>query len=281
MDLREFRISDAELEEYGVSSAPDDLTGTPAAQVKALFDRLPRKLAERLNGALETLSDEDSGPIGRAEAAESFLQKTAVTQSLGISPDRVPSELAVTQAIGAAGGGDMLQSMYDSDRDGTVDRAVQAENGLYTLIHGYVPDTTLHTLTGTVPTSGRFMVCFTANRNFMFSHPTVMVLNGNVNLTIVSRGVSDTENYLFRVNDFIVATVDMQDTGTGTIYLESTPCLHKNGGHMKGSVIVDTYAYKSNSEQVTNNDRQVRNITLSTEEPTEGVDGDLWLQYEG
>lgn len=278
MDLREFRISDTELEEYGVSSAPDDLTGTPAAQVKALFDRLPRKLAERLNGALETLSDEDSGPIGRAEAAESFLQKTAVTQSLGISPDRVPSELAVTQAIGAAGGGDMLQAMYDPDRDGTVDKSA---NGLYTLIHGFSSSTNQHTLTGTVPASGQFTVCFTTTKQFMYTHQMVVALNGNVNLALVSRGLSGAEHLLFKNNEFVVATVVMSDTSNGIMYLESTPCLHSQGGHMNGSVVMDKYIYRSDVEYIAHCDRQVRNVTLSTAEPDGGVDGDLWLQYEG
>lgn len=275
MDLREFRISDAELEEYGVSSAPDDLTGTPAAQVKALFDRLPRKLAERLNGALETLSDEDTGPISKEAAEESFLPRSAVTQSLGISPDRVPSELAVTQAIGTAGGGDMMRSVYDSDLDGTVDRSA---NGLFKLTHSVQGD--IHTLTGTVPARGQFTVCFTATRGFFSSHQPVISLNGTVQLTLVFRGTTVPVDGIFKTGDTVVGTVVMEGVNSGTVYIESIPCLYRVGGHMEGSLVIDRYFYETNQEYLEHYNSQVRNVTLSTEEPTGGINGDLWLRYE-
>ena len=199
---------------------------------------------------------------------------------------------------------------YDSDGDGKVDKAVHADradsakyaddadkayratnadyaddayaarNGMYRVEHKFNLGPNTHILEGQVPDSGTFTVCFTAVRGFTSNHQDIVRLNGSVDLTMVVRGLTEKEEYLFRQNDFVVATVVMESATAGKMYIESTPCLHKIGGHMKGSVIIDKYGYETNSEYVDRYDRQARNITISGNAPSGGIPGDVWMQYQ-
>ena len=56
MDLKDLKISAADIAAYGVQAAPDRLTGTPAEN-KAVFDRLAAEvLRPRFNALIDMLA---------------------------------------------------------------------------------------------------------------------------------------------------------------------------------------------------------------------------------
>ena len=137
------KITEEQLDEFGVASAPDRLTGT-AAQNKAVFDRLVRQVVttvvnqvvDELNAALE-VQEETAHTHDNKELLDTYTQADAniedavnrkhshnnkavlddftaeqpavlasilgVTQTLGNATDKVPSEKAVSEALTASG----------------------------------------------------------------------------------------------------------------------------------------------------------------------------------
>lgn len=104
------KISDYEISQYGVKSAPDTLKAegnvTPR-DIKHIFDRLPEFIAQKFNAFVDYV-------------AGSFYTKEQ-------------TEKAISDRVTAIGSADMQKAVYDSDNDGVVDRAmsaVVAENAL-------------------------------------------------------------------------------------------------------------------------------------------------------
>ena len=75
---------------------------------------------------------------------------TAPTATTGTNTTQLATTAFVQAAVGAAGGGDMLKSVYDSDDDGQVDAADVADAAPWAGITGkptvFPPDTHTHTL---------------------------------------------------------------------------------------------------------------------------------------
>ena len=110
MALNDYKITADEISTRGVVSAPDKLSGT-AAENKALFDRLVRELvAEKLNDLIDGVVEELAGKM----PAPPVMGVTG--QYLRIGEDGV--EWGVP-----GGSGDMIAEIYDSDGDGSVNRA--------------------------------------------------------------------------------------------------------------------------------------------------------------
>ncbi|MBE7002675.1 MAG: hypothetical protein E7425_00110, partial [Ruminococcaceae bacterium] len=87
MSLNGFQITDGGIDEYGVSGAPDRLSGT-AAENKRLFDRLIRDYVKGLyNGLLDRLS----GSGGAAEIGASDIA--------GVSGESVQAKLASLKTL--------------------------------------------------------------------------------------------------------------------------------------------------------------------------------------
>ena len=110
MALNEYKITAEEISGKGVVSAPDKLSGT-AAENKALFDRLVRELvAEKLNELIDALVTELAGKM----------------PSPGV--EGVPGQYLRIGESGVewgvpGGSGDMIAAIYDTDGDGSVNRA--------------------------------------------------------------------------------------------------------------------------------------------------------------
>lgn len=98
----ELKITDIEILENNVKSAPDTLSAqgdTTTREIKNIFDRLPELLAARFNSLVDYIT-------GNLEYyAKAILEQQA--EKLG--------------------GGDMLKSVYDTDGDGIVDNAKQLD----------------------------------------------------------------------------------------------------------------------------------------------------------
>lgn len=59
------------------------------------------------------LKGDETGAVSQAEAGIDYIAPDAISQLLGTSADKIPSEKAVSDAIASMSGGDMLQSVYD------------------------------------------------------------------------------------------------------------------------------------------------------------------------
>ncbi|MBR6518752.1 MAG: hypothetical protein IKT63_03665 [Oscillospiraceae bacterium] len=97
------KISDYEMNQYSVKSAPDTLKAegnvTPR-DIKHIFDRLPEFIAQKFNAFVDYV------------AANFYTKEQA--------------EMAISERVTAIGSADMQKSVYDSDNDGVVDRAMSA-----------------------------------------------------------------------------------------------------------------------------------------------------------
>ncbi|MEG1158506.1 MAG: hypothetical protein RSD64_03965, partial [Christensenellaceae bacterium] len=71
-----------------------------------------------------------SKPISTAQAAaiDERIPKTDISQVLGTTATKIPSEKAVTDAMASAGYGDMLKAVYDTTNNGVVDDAAKLGN---------------------------------------------------------------------------------------------------------------------------------------------------------
>ncbi len=112
------KITDFEINEYNVKSAPDTLKAegnvTPR-DIKHIFDRLPEFIAQKFNAFVDYVTG-------------SFYTKEQ-------------TDSAIAQKVTEVGAADMQKAVYDSDNDGVVDnamRAVNAENA-YSL-NGHTAD---------------------------------------------------------------------------------------------------------------------------------------------
>lgn len=97
-----------------LSSAWADITGKPSTFAPSAHNHA---LAD-ITGLVSALADK------AALASPTFTgNPTAPTQTVGNNTTRLATTAFVTAAVGAAGGGDMLKSVYDSQDNGTVDAA--------------------------------------------------------------------------------------------------------------------------------------------------------------
>ncbi len=109
--------------------------------------------------ALKKITDSDLtgvGVIGMADtpnlSAREMQEKveevvrSVVIPVINANVDETVSKEDLADAIFAAGGGDMSTAVYDADKDGVVDRAKNADNGIYTYVH--TKNGTVHNLEG-------------------------------------------------------------------------------------------------------------------------------------
>lgn len=116
MGLSDYKITAADIAANGVQSLPGKtLTGT-ASENKAVFDKLIDDIVRaRLNGLIDALVEELAGKM-TAPAMDGVAGQYLKTDGTGGRSWDTPS-----------GSGDMLKSEYDTDGDGVVDTAAQAE----------------------------------------------------------------------------------------------------------------------------------------------------------
>lgn len=98
-----------------------------------------------------------TGDIELTASDVSAVATSDITQTLGTSTTKIPSEKAVSDAIGAAGGGDMLKDIYDSTGEvadaGGIAAYVEANGGKIDTIqvNGTEQEITNKTVNITVP----------------------------------------------------------------------------------------------------------------------------------
>lgn len=234
-----------------------------------------------------------------------------ITTTLGTSPTKVPSEKAVSDALNAAGAGDMLKATYDPNgsvataggipnyvetnggkidtikvngatqpiTNKEVDIAVPTNNTQLTNGAGYItaseaPVTSVNGQTGDVTVTADIpdnLVKYTAVSDVQ----SVDGLNADT-LEGHNAAYFATASGLSAPNTQVVSLNSGLSTANNNISALQTAMankLDKSGGTMTGALIA-----KSGGDLTI---AQVRNVIISTEEPSAevGSNGDIWIRY--
>lgn len=132
MAITDLKFADADFTDEDIASLPDKPT-ISAAELKAKFDNVGKTMLAlgSFNDLIDALvASTGAGDVGATspESAASTVQqelddkldKEDITTTLGVSTAKVPSEKAVSDAIIASGGGDMMRSIYDPSHTGII-----------------------------------------------------------------------------------------------------------------------------------------------------------------
>ncbi len=303
--MSKYTITPEEIAANNVASAPTVLEGNPENN-KAVFDKLPKLIAERHNILAE-------GFITHEERVDNPHSVTAdligaLTQD-GIRPGENvvvvkndDGSVTITASGGSSGGGDMYRSVYDTNADGSVDRADFAQeasyannagtafstqlasfateagvasNGTHTYIHEY--SNNVHTLTTltTVGSNGQFKsVTSAAPSSFIISDKTYEVVNGSDNeiSLLVGKWYSfildhATNTINFNVTEKVEIPKDVystEETLTNKVWIDGKPVYRKI---VVGAVLTSTAVTKydlsgSNIDSVVSLDLMLSNAEL-------------------
>lgn len=104
MEKENYIITDEEMEQNGVGSAPDYIKADPA-DIKEIFDKLPKLIAEKLNGFIEAV-------------VAKFLDYYNKDETIA----------AINSKLTEMSAGDMAMYIYDTNEDGIVN---SADNGIF------------------------------------------------------------------------------------------------------------------------------------------------------
>lgn len=214
-----------------------------------------------------------------------------VTTTLGTSTTKVPSEKAVSDAIGASGGGDMLKATYDPTgsvaQAGGIPDYVEANGGkidtikvngtaqpiankevdiaAVTSVNGQTGDVTVAT---EIPDN---LVKYTAVSDVQsVDGVNADTLEGhNAAYFATASGLSATNTQVASLN----SGLSTANNNIGALQTAMADKLNKSGGTMTGPLVA-----KSGGDLTI---AQVRNIIISTEEPSAevGSNGDIWIRY--
>lgn len=171
------------------------------------------------------------------------ISTSDITQTLGTSTTKVPSEKAVSDALSGAGAGDMLKSVYDPNG------VVETAGGIpaYVEANGGKIDT--------IKVNGAAQPI--VNKEVDIAVPT--------NNTQLANGAG-----YITASDVPVKSVNSK-TGKVALTASDVGGLPVTGGTMSGVL-----SAQSNTSYTT---AQVRNIIISTELPSGGKSGEIWIRY--
>ena len=148
MAITDNKVTESEINSLHVQAAADSYEGD-ADENKAIFDRLPEKIAEKHNRLIDRLTEhgrpvqsEDiqqikvdtdgdvkvmSGGRWQPVAAAALREKADKADTY----TKAETQQAINSKVFEIGAGDMSKAVYDSDGDGSVNRADRADNGLF------------------------------------------------------------------------------------------------------------------------------------------------------
>lgn len=190
-----------------------------------------------------------------------YLEQTSnkvTTISASSTNMQYPSAKAVWDALSTAGSGDMLKSVYDST--GVVENA----GGIVDYVATKIPEiptnivkyTTLAPVESTTPIDANTLQGHDAAYFATQSGLDAVVEKADANaynIYTLQTGLNETNGNLS------ILQSDLDDK------------LDKSGGTMTGALVTQT-----NTNYAT---RQVRNVIISTAEPSGGQNGDIWIRY--
>ena len=154
------------------------VTATELGYLDGVTSNIQTQLNKKLESAPVTSVNSKTGAVVLSASDVGAVSTANVTQTLGTSTTKVPSEKAVSDAIGAAGGGDMLKSTYDPDG------SVATAGGIPDYVAGQLP--TVNDATLTIKKNGTAVGTFTANAS----------ANKSINITMAKGdvGLSNVDN---------------------------------------------------------------------------------------
>ena len=284
--------------------AVSNVTSTELGYLDGVTSNVQTQLNKKLESAPVTSVNTKTGAVVLGASDVGAVSIADVTQTLGTSTTKVPSEKAVADALSGAGAGDMLKATYDPT--GSVAQA----GGIPDYVAGQLP--TVNDATLTIQKNGTAVGTFTANAS----------ANKSINITMAKGdvGLSNVDNVKQYSADnpppYPVTSVNGE---TGAVNLDiptipdnlvkynalspveaTTPVnadtlqghsasyfatasglsaveqsvdgkLDKTGGTMLGALIA-----QSNTNYAT---AQVRNVIISPNDPSGGNNGDIWIKY--
>ena len=284
--------------------AASAVTDTELGYLDGVTSNIQTQLNKKLESAPVTSVNTKTGAVVLGASDVGAVSISDVTQTLGSSTTKVPSEKAVADALSGAGAGDMLKATYDPT--GSVAQA----GGIPDYVAGQLP--TVNDATLTIQKNGTTVGTFTANAS----------ANKSINITMAKGdvGLSNVDNVKQYSADnpppYPVTSVNGE---TGAVNLDiptipdnlvkynalspveaTTPVnadtlqghaanyfatasglsaveqsvdgkLDKAGGTMLGALIA-----QANTNYAT---AQVRNVIISPNDPSGGNNGDIWIKY--
>lgn len=280
------------------------VTATELGYLDGVTSNIQTQLDNKLASAPVTSVNTKTGAVVLGASDVGAVSIADVTQTLGSSTTKVPSEKAVADALSGAGAGDMLKATYDPT--GSVAQA----GGIPDYVAGQLP--TVNDATLTIQKNGTAVGTFTANAS----------VNKSINITMAKGdvGLSNVDNVKqYSADNPPPYPVTSVNGKTGAVNLDiptipdnlvkynalspveaTTPVnadtlqghtanyfatasglsaveqsvdgkLDKSGGTMLGALIA-----QSNTNYAT---AQVRNIIISPNDPSGGNNGDIWIKY--
>ena len=152
------------------------VTATELGYLDGVTSNVQTQLNKKLESAPVTSVNTKTGAVVLSASDVGAVATSDVTQTLGTSTTKVPSEKAVADALSGAGAGDMLKATYDPT--GSVEQA----GGIPDYVAGQLP--TVNNATLTIQKNGTTVGTFTANASANKSIDITMA-KGDVGLSNV------------------------------------------------------------------------------------------------
>ena len=158
--------------------AASAVTATELGYLDGVTSNIQTQLNKKLESAPVTSVNAKTGAVVLGASDVGAVAASDVTQTLGTSTTKVPSEQAVADALSGAGAGDMLKATYDPT--GSVAQA----GGIPDYVAGQLP--TVNDATLTIQKNGMAVGTFTANAS----------ANKSINITMAKGdvGLSNVDN---------------------------------------------------------------------------------------
>lgn len=132
MSLEQHKITQEEITQKGVVSAPDKLTGT-ARENKTIFDKLISftglsKLNPLIDELISMFGTVNATLVQKADKATTYT-KVETDTALNLKADKattytkIETDTQINDKIIAIGAGDMAKAVYDTNNNGAVDAA--------------------------------------------------------------------------------------------------------------------------------------------------------------
>ena len=284
--------------------AVSNVTSTELGYLDGVTSNVQTQLNKKLESAPVTSVNTKTGAVVLTATDVGAVAASDVTQTLGTSTTKVPSEKAVADALSGAGAGDMLKATYDPTG------SVETAGGIPDYVAGQLP--TVNDATLTIQKNGTAVGTFTANAS----------ANKSINITMAKGdvGLSNVDNVKqYSADNPPPYPVTSVNGKTGAVNLDiptipdnlvkynalspveaTTPVnadtlqghtanyfatasglsaveqsvdgkLDKSGGTMLGALIA-----QANTNYAT---AQVRNVIISPNDPSGGNNGDIWIKY--
>ena len=193
------------------------VTATELGYLDGVTSNIQTQLNKKLESAPVTSVNTKTGAVVLTATDVGAVSTTDVTQTLGSSTTKVPSEKAVADALSGAGAGDMLKATYDPT--GSVEQA----GGIPDYVAGQLPSVNDATLT--IQKNGTAVGTFTANASTNKSINITMA-KGDVGLSNVDNvkqySVDNPPPYPVTSVNGQTGAVEIEAGGGTTIVLSST-----------------------------------------------------------